>query len=99
MDDRPMTASTQETSLPAAEPPRRGYNELGYAFAAVGAVLFSTKAVAIKLAYSEPVDAATLLALRMALSVPFYLAIGTAALFDMRRRGKPLPSLRTAFHA
>ena len=100
MDDRPMTASTEETSPPAATPPRRrdadkpGYAELGYAFAAIGAILFSTKAVAIKLAYGEPVDAATLLALRMALSVPIYVVIGGLAVADLRRRGKPLPTLQ-----
>ena len=94
-----MTASTEETSpstQPAATP---GYVELGYAFAAVGAILFSTKAVAIKLAYGEPVDAATLLALRMALSVPIYVVIGALAVVERRRSGKPLPSLETAFHA
>lgn len=97
-----MTASTEDSSpaiaMPAA-PARRGYVELGYAFAAVGAVLFSTKAVAIRLAYSEPVDAATLLALRMVLSVPFYLAIGALAVAEMRRRGTALPSRRTTAQA
>ena len=80
-----MTASTEETSppapaaaaAPAATAAKSGYAELGYAFAAIGAILFSTKAVAIKLAYGEPVDAATLLALRMALSVPIYVVIGS----------------------
>jgi drug/metabolite transporter (DMT)-like permease len=97
-----MTASTEDSSpaiaTPAA-PVRRGYVELGYAFAAVGAVLFSTKAVAIRLAYTEPVDAATLLALRMLLSVPFYLAIGGLAVAEMRRRGRALPSPRTMVQA
>ncbi len=76
-----------------------GYIELGYAFAAIGAVLFSTKAVAIKLAYDEPVDAATLLALRMVLAAPVYVVIGWLAVADLRRRGKPLPALRTVLHA
>ena len=99
-----MTASTEESSPPAAPaadapPDKRGAIELGYAFAAIGAILFSTKAVAIKLAYGDPVDAATLLALRMALSVPVYVAIGGLALADLRRRGKPLPTLKTALNA
>ena len=102
-----MSASTEDSSPPAAaEPARadapqaaRGYTELGYAFAAIGAILFSTKAVAIKLAYGDPVDAATLLALRMALSVPIYVAIGGLAVADLRRRSKPLPSLKTAARA
>jgi drug/metabolite transporter (DMT)-like permease len=99
MDDRIMTASTEETSPPTAAPPRAGHTELGYVFAAIGAILFSTKAVAIKLAYGDPVDAATLLALRMALSVPIYVVIGGLAVRDLRRQGKPLPSLQLCVQA
>ena len=96
-----MTATNENASLPDAaapaappgnEPIRRRAIELGYAFAAIGAILFSTKAVAIKLAYTEPVDAATLLALRMALSVPIYIAIGALAIVGLRRKGAPLPT-------
>jgi len=44
----------------------------------MGAVLFSTKAIFVKLAYRDtPVDALTLLALRMIFSVPFFM--GAAA--------------------
>ena len=49
---------------------------LGYVFAAAGAILFSIKAVIVKLAYDFKVDAETLLALRLGLSLPFYLAVG-----------------------
>ncbi len=96
-----MTASTEDPSPPAqaVAAAARGTVELGYAFAAIGAILFSTKAIAIKLAYGGPVDAATLLALRMALAVPVYVAIGVLAVIDMRRRGKPLPPLKILFHA
>ena len=107
-----MTASTEDTTPPArpaaarggsalavsGEKPR-GYTELGYAFAAIGAILFSTKAIAIKLAYGDPVDAATLLALRMALSVPIYVVIGALAVADRRRRGEPLPAAKTVLLA
>lgn len=58
----------------------------GYALAAAGAILFSSKGVLIKFAYAEGVDTETLLALRMGLSVPVYLAIGLAA---VAREGKP----------
>jgi drug/metabolite transporter (DMT)-like permease len=51
-----------------------------------GAVLFASKGVFIKLAYAEGVDTETLLALRMALSVPIYAAIGAAAI---ARAGRP----------
>jgi drug/metabolite transporter (DMT)-like permease len=45
------------------------------ALAAAGAVLFSAKAIFIKLAYQYGVDAETLITLRMALSAPFFLAV------------------------
>jgi drug/metabolite transporter (DMT)-like permease len=67
---------------------------IGYIFAAIGAILFSTKAVAIKLAYQEQVSAETLLALRMLLSLPFYAAIGLWSIRDRVRTGRPLPSLK-----
>jgi drug/metabolite transporter (DMT)-like permease len=72
----------------------RRYVEAGYLFAAVGAILFSTKAVAIKFAYQDHVDAETLLALRMGLATPFYLAIGLHAVRERRQHGKPLPTPR-----
>lgn len=46
---------------------------LGVLFALVSAIGFSAKAIFVKLAYLEPVDAVTLLALRMAFSVPFFI--------------------------
>jgi len=50
----------------------------GILIALCGAVLFSTKAIFVKLAYRDtPVDALTLLALRMIFSIPFFL--GAAA--------------------
>lgn len=61
---------------------------VGCVLAATGAILFSTKAVVIKLAYAKGVDAETLLALRMGLALPFYLAIGLAT---WRRSGTPQP--------
>lgn len=45
----------------------------GVLFALVSAIGFSAKAIFVKLAYLEPVDAVTLLALRMAFSVPFFI--------------------------
>ncbi len=43
--------------------------------AATGVILFSTKAVIIKLAYQYDIDAISLLLLRMLFSLPFYLMI------------------------
>ena len=51
-------------------------NRLGLTFAVLGAVGFSFKAILIKLAYPYGVDAVTLLALRMAFSLPVFLWIG-----------------------
>ncbi len=47
---------------------------VGLALAIGGSVLFSAKAIVVKLAYRYGVDAATLIALRMAFSVPFFIA-------------------------
>lgn len=66
----------------------------GYMFGAAGAILFASKGIIIKLAYGEGIDPETLLALRMAFSLPFYLAIGAFALNAMRLRGEPMPSFR-----
>lgn len=48
---------------------------LGYCLAALAAIGFSGKAILVKLAYLEPVDALTLLALRMLFSAPFFLIV------------------------
>ncbi len=47
----------------------------GILFAIVGTALFSIKSIFIKLAFQEGIDAATLLALRMLIALPFYLII------------------------
>lgn len=90
--------NTTDTSDPAVAAPlapgRRYYTETGYVFALIGALLFSTKAIAIKLAYTEPVDAEILLALRMALSLPIYVVIALFAVRDTRTRGQALPAAR-----
>jgi drug/metabolite transporter (DMT)-like permease len=48
---------------------------VGVVFALFAAVGFSAKAILVKLAYLEHVDAITLLALRMVFSVPFFIGI------------------------
>lgn len=45
----------------------------GLALAALGAVAFSGKAIIVKLAYRHGVDAVTLLMLRMAMALPFFV--------------------------
>ena len=51
----------------------------GIIFAFVAAIGFSAKAVMVKLAYLDEVDAITLLALRMAFSLPFFLIVAAMA--------------------
>lgn len=65
-------------------PPRREL-WIGPALAVVGVLGFSFKAILIKLAYAwTPIDAVTLLTLRMIYSTPFFAMM---ALFATRRRG------------
>jgi drug/metabolite transporter (DMT)-like permease len=54
-------------------------NHVGLAFALLGAIGFSFKAILVKIAYQYDVDAETLLALRMGLSLPFFIAMGVIA--------------------
>jgi drug/metabolite transporter (DMT)-like permease len=57
----------------------------GFLLTLTGSILFSTKAIFVKLAFANTdVDAVTLLALRMAFAVPFYIGI---AFFYSNRRG------------
>lgn len=48
---------------------------LGVAMAIAGILLFSSKAVLVKLAYRYEIDSVTLLLLRMGFSLPFYLIV------------------------
>ena len=70
----------------------------GYFLAAFGSVLFSTKAIFVKLAYGAgatlEIDAITLLALRMAFALPVYLIIGGLAWRSRGRGGHPAPTAR-----
>lgn len=65
-----------------------------YLFAAIitviGAILFSTKAVLIKLAYQHPIDSLSLLALRMLFSLPFFIG----ALLFKKKTTVNLPIVR-----
>lgn len=60
---------------------------IGLALAALGAALFATKGIFVKLAYAEGLDALTVLAWRMILALPFFMTFGLLAFRD-RRRGK-----------
>lgn len=60
---------------------------LGVVLALLAAVGFSAKAILVKLAYLDSVDAITLLALRMAFSVPFFIGV---AIWSWRQHAVPL---------
>ena len=60
-------------ALPALVSPARRAYQIGLLCALVGAILFSGKAIIVKLAYRYGVDAETLLALRMAFAAPFFV--------------------------
>lgn len=74
--------------------PARTYVLTGLALGAGGAVLFSSRAILIKLAYAYQVDPITFLTLRMVFSLPFFLAValwsqrGSATRIAMSRRDK-----------
>jgi drug/metabolite transporter (DMT)-like permease len=59
----------------------------GVIFALLAAIGFSGKAILVKLAYLDHVDAITLLALRMLFSVPFFIGV---AFWSWRRHAEPL---------
>jgi drug/metabolite transporter (DMT)-like permease len=56
----------------------------GVIFALVAAIGFSAKAILVKLAYLKGVDAITLLALRMAFALPFFLLVAAKANLNKR---------------
>jgi drug/metabolite transporter (DMT)-like permease len=64
----------------------------GYGLTAIGASLFSTKAIFIKLAFREELNASLMLAWRMMFSAPFFVAIGLWALWRSKANSTPLPA-------
>lgn len=62
---------------------KRSWLVVGYVMSAIGAMLFATKGVIVKLTYMHGVDVLSLLALRMLLSTPVFAMIGW---IEWRRR-------------
>lgn len=54
---------------------KKSATRIGVLFAILGVVLFSAKAIMVKLAYQYHVDTVTLLFFRMTFALPFYIAI------------------------
>ncbi|MBX2817650.1 MAG: DMT family transporter [Saprospiraceae bacterium] len=65
---------------------------IGIALALAGALLFSTKAVLVKLAYLHEVDTVVLLFLRMGFALPFYVVAAAQIRSDEWTRLKGLPT-------
>ena len=64
----------------------------GFIIAFAGSILFSTKAVIVKMAFAQThTDALTLLTLRMVFSLPFFIA---AAIWVANKKGNPSLSVR-----
>lgn len=63
-----------------------GNRRLGYLIALLGVVLFSAKAVMVKLAYGYGVEAVTLLLLRMLFALPVYLVVTAANISRAKSR-------------
>lgn len=61
---------------------------LGLALAALGAILFATKGIIIKLALLENIDVVTTLAWRMIVAVPVFVTVGVIG-YANRRKGRP----------
>ncbi|MBB1089546.1 DMT family transporter [Lysobacter sp. SG-8] len=84
LDVAPASAGDGAGTLHAAPVP--SVDLRGVLLAAFGAIAFSGKAIIVKLAYRFDVDAVTLLALRMAVALPLFLAMAVWA----ARRSAPL---------
>ncbi len=74
-------------ATPAVHAPTRRDALFGVVLALLAAIGFSAKAIFVKLAYVDGVDAVTLLALRMALAVPFFIGV---AVWSRLRHAAPL---------
>lgn len=64
------------------------YTAIAFILAAIGVVMFSAKAVLVKLAYEYNVDTVSLLLIRMGLALPFYVII--AAIESTRKKNEKL---------
>ncbi len=77
MDVAPTGDPVHEVPAPAV--PMRRIDRSGVMLAALGAIAFSGKAIIVKLGFRYGADAVTLLALRMAVALPFFVGMGVWA--------------------
>lgn len=81
-------AATTGPSTPAADAAWTGY-----ALAAGGAALFSTKAILVKLMYAAGATPEMALALRVLIALPIFVAIGVMELRKRQGRGEAMPPI------
>jgi drug/metabolite transporter (DMT)-like permease len=84
MSTRSLTSSPIDKPPPGGVPETQRSIAAGLAFAAIGAIAFSGKAIIVKLAYRYPVDAVTVIMYRMLFALPLFVAMAWWA-----GRGKP----------
>jgi drug/metabolite transporter (DMT)-like permease len=72
--------------MPSSAP---SYRLIGFALSAAGAMLFAIKGVLIKLIYRYGIDTTSLLAMRMVLAVPVFVAVGAVQWRRTPREGRP----------
>jgi drug/metabolite transporter (DMT)-like permease len=71
-----VPTSAAPAGIPAGPKPLVAARLVGVLLAVFGAIAFAGKAIIVKLSYRYGVDAITLLALRMAVALPFFVVIG-----------------------
>jgi len=87
----PSPAPASRTAAQAAAHANSRRNLIiGMSLAALGAILFSGKAIVAKLTYRYGIDAVTLIAFRMIFSFPFFLLIAWAERQRAKKRGQLL---------
>jgi drug/metabolite transporter (DMT)-like permease len=72
------------------EPSQTSSRAIGFWLAAIAAVLFSFKAILAKLMYRYPIDATSIIALRMLFSGPVFAVIAGIETYRARKRGDRL---------
>ena len=98
-NETPMTTETT-TAKPS---PTISLQALGIFFALLGAALFATKGIIIKLALGDGIDTLTTLAWRQVVAVPVFVTVGVVGFLRKRREAPagtgPVLDTRTLFQA
>lgn len=71
-----MNPSAEPQAAPAARLSPSSRTLAGFTMAILGAILFSGKAIVVKLTYRYGIDAVTLIAFRMLFALPFFAVVG-----------------------